>query len=266
LYPARQIRASIDIEMTSSLTRRIWLAGLGAACGGVTAAQAADWKNAAFPNWSEDAVMRLLVDSPWAHSRMVKLTWFGRKEAAGTITYRDIPGTRPGTPASSTAVGGSPVGGIGSGKVRNKLPDTADLIFRWASALPVRQAKALYRAREQGEAAKAPGLVESRGSSGSYAFEIFGLPTVAAHAGTEAISARLIKSAAIRTRVGRTIRAERAQTEVTGEQLTSTIYFPRTEPVRLDDQEIEVLGDGDLFEFRERFKLRGMRYLDSLEF
>ena len=107
-------------------------------------------------------------------------------------------------------------------------------------------------------------MVEARGSS-SYALEIFGLPTVAAHAGTEAISARLTKSAALRTKAGRLIRAERAQTDVTGEQLTTTIYFPREEPLTMEDQEIECIGNADLFEFRERFRLRDMRYLDSLE-
>lgn len=241
------------------MTRRAWMAGLS----GLPLRAAADWKSAAFPRWSDEAVLRLLVDSPWAHSRSIRLTWYGRKEA-DTITYKDVPGTRPGQPASSTVQGGSPVGGIGSGKIRNKLPDSADLIFRWASALPVRQAKAIFRARQLEKAGDPTAMVEARGSS-SYALEIFGLPTVAAHAGTEAISARLTKSAALRTKAGRLIRAERAQTDVTGEQLTTTIYFPREEPLTMEDQEIECIGNADLFEFRERFRLRDMRYLDSLE-
>jgi hypothetical protein len=243
-----------------TLTRRALLAGLSGSL-----LRASDWKSAAFPNWSDDAVLRLLVDSPWSHSRMVKMMWYGKKEANIHITYKDVPGTQPGTPASSTAPGGSPVGGIGSGKVRNKLPDTADLIFRWASALPVRQAKALYRSRDQkGDPSKVDTMVEARAGS-SYAFEIFGVPTPAAHAGAEAISARLTKSAAIRTKAGRLIRAERATTELAGEVLVSTVYFPCEEPLSFDDREIEVLGNVDLFDFVERFRLKDMRYLDSLE-
>ncbi len=244
----------------ASLTRRTLLAGLSGPVLG-----AAGWKNSSFPNWTDDAVLRLLVDSPWAHGRMVRIAWYGKKEANNKITYKDVPGTRPGTPASSTVQGGSPVGGIGSGKVRNALPDTADLIFRWASALPVRQAKALYRARQQkAGAAKATAMVEARAGT-AYAFEIFGIPTVAAHAGTEAISALLTRSAAIRIKDGRLIRAERAVTELTGDVLTSTIYFPREEPFRIEDREIEVLGNIELFEFGERFRLKDMRYLDGLE-
>ena len=195
----------------------------------------------------------------------MKLQWYGKREAERTITYKDVPGTRPGTPASSTAQGGSPVGGIGSGRVNNILPDSARLIFRWASALPVRQAKALYRARQNKEdAAKAVEMVEARAGS-AYAFEIFGLPTVAAHAGTEAISASLTRSAAIRTKGGRLIRASRTVTELAGDVLSATLYFPREEPIVDDDREIEVLGDVELFSFGERFRLRDMHYLDSLE-
>ena len=69
--------------------------------------------------------------------------------------------------------------------------------------------------------------------------EIFGVPTVAAHAGTEAISALLTRSAAIRTKGGRVIRAEKTLTELSGEVLTSTIYFPREEPLTVDDREMK---------------------------
>ena len=95
--------------------------------------------------------------------------------------------------------------------------------------------------------------------------EIFGVPTVAAHAGTEAISALLTRSAAIRTKGGRVIRAEKTLTELSGEVLTLTIYFPRDEPLTVDDREIDVLGNIELFEFGERFRLKDMRYLDGLE-
>jgi hypothetical protein len=88
---------------------------------------------------------------------------------------------------------------------------------------------------------------------------------VAAHAGAEAVSALLTRSAAIRVKDGRKIRAERTLTELTGDVLTSTIFFPREEPLRMEDQEIEVAGNIELFEFGERFRLREMRYLDSLE-
>lgn len=235
----------------------------------MAALQAADFKAGAFPNWPDDAVMRLLVDSPWARVRKTKITWYGRRGEAESITYRDVPGTRPGQPASSTAVGGSPVGGIGTGKVRNKLPDQADLIFRWASALPVRQAKALYRAREQKrDASQVGAMVEARAGAGPV-LEIFGLPAVAAHAGTEALSARLKRSTVLRSKDGRVqLRPESVETAVLGDTLSVSIRFPAPpdDPLGVKDGEVICSGSADeLFSFEERFKLRDMVYLGSLE-
>lgn len=225
----------------------------------------ADWKARAFPDWDEDIVMRVLVDSPWARVRKVKFSWYGWREDARQITVRDIPGTNPAVRASSTAPGGSPVGGIGSGKARNKLPEGVDLIFRWSSALPIRQAKALFRARQQGKAAKAPEMVEARGGPG-YVLEVFGLPIEAGHAGAEALSSRLQKSAVLRTKAGVVRRAERAHATLTGEEFSVSIVFPRGDaPLSAADGEIECSGEAELFSFRERFKLRDMTYLGSLE-
>ncbi|MCC6539656.1 MAG: hypothetical protein IT162_19055 [Bryobacterales bacterium] len=226
---------------------------------------AADFKPRPFPDWDEDTVMRVLVDSPWARVRKVKFSWYGWREEARQITARDIPGTNPAVKASSTAPGGSPVGGIGSGKMRNKLPDGVDLIFRWSSALPVRQAKALYRARRQGKPAQATQMVEARGAPG-YVLEIFGLPIEAGHAGAEALSSRLQKSAVLRTKTGVVRRAERAQATLTGEEFSVSIVFPRGDaPLTAADGELECSGEAELFAFRERFKLRDMTYLGSIE-
>lgn len=235
---------------------------------GVSSLRAAEFKGGPFPNWTDDTVLKLLVDSPWAHARTVKVTWYGKRGEAEAITYKDVPGTRPGMPASSTVQGGSPVGGIGGGKIRNKLPDQADLIFRWATALPVRQAKTLYRARQQQQQQPSK-AVEARQVQAGFVFEIFGLPAVAGHAGVEALSARLAKSTVLRSKNGRIVlRAERAETVVTGEQLAVSIFFPRPEgdPLRVEDQEVTCSGNaGELFSFEERFRLRDMVYLGSLE-
>ena len=94
-----------------------------------------DWKDSPFPNWSEDSVLRLLTDSPWAKPKSIHFTWTKREDQP--ISYKDIPGADP----NPTIKGGSPVGGIGAPK--SKLPDKADIIIRWVSALPERHAKAL---------------------------------------------------------------------------------------------------------------------------
>lgn len=244
---------------------------LGLAAATTTAAAVAgEFKAGAFPNWDDSTVLKLLIDSPWAHARTVKLAWYGLRGEAEAVTYKDVPGTRPGLPTSSTVQGGSPVGGIGGGatKMRNKLPDRADLIFRWTSALPVRQAKALYRAREQKrDLARVGEMVEAMPVPG-HVLEIYGIPLVAAHAGTEAVSARLRQSTVLRSKNNRVrLTSDRVDTAVMGELLSISIHFPPPPaPFRVEDRELTCTGSaGELFSFEERFRLSDMLYQGTLQ-
>lgn len=255
----------MKVVMPPLYSRRTWIAALGYSS---AAAAGGQFKAGPFPNWSDDTVMRLLVDSPWAHTRTVKLSWYGLRGDAEAVTYKDVPGTRPGLPTSSTVQGGSPVGGIGGGtKMRNKLPNQADLIFRWTSALPVRQAKALYRAREQKrDLARVGEMVEAMPSPGPV-LEIFGMPLEAAHAGAEAVSAKLKQSAVLRSKNNRVrLTPDRVDTAVMGDQLSISIRFPPPgSPFRLEDRELTCTGSaGELFSFEERFRLADMLYQGSL--
>src|SRR5689334_4918527 len=92
----------------------------------------AGWKEQQFPHWDDDTVLRMLTDSPWARPKSVRIQW--RKRDPRDITYKDIPGADRGNPIPTNV--GSPVGGIGAGVPKSHLPDRADLIVRWASALP----------------------------------------------------------------------------------------------------------------------------------
>jgi hypothetical protein len=216
----------------------------------------ADWKDSPFPNWSEDAVLRLLTDSPWAKPKSIHFTWTKRDEQP--ISYKDIPGADP----NPTIKGGSPVGGIGAPK--SKLPDKADIIIRWVSALPERHAKALYRQRDE---KKDPRNVSDLigPPEADYVLEIFGVPAVVAHQGAGSVELAARQSTWLRTKTGRTIRSNRVQVLLQGLTISILIYFPRTEPIRLEDKEIECYGNLQLFDFRERFKLSSMVYLGHLE-
>ena len=215
----------------------------------------ANWGSPAFPDWSGDTVLRLLVDSPWAKGKTVRFTWYERNEQP--ITYRDVPGNVQGP----TVTGGSPVGGIGAPKP--KLPNQVDLIFRWASALPVRQAKALFRQREKKlDPAKAAEMVEP--PSAGYVLEIFGIPLMAAHRGAGVVEAKLRDSVTLTTKSGRVLRPGRVEA-VVGSGLAALIHFPRVEPVTVADGEVECAGNAQIFEFRERFKLGPMVYGGRLE-
>jgi hypothetical protein len=232
-------------------SRRAFLAALS-----LGSLRAADWNSPEFPGWSDELVLKLLTDSPWAKPKSVRFTWTRREERQ--ITYKDVPGAQQ---TMQTPVG-SPVGGIGAPK--SKLPDKADLILRWASALPVRHARALYLQRsEKRPIADLNALIAARAPG--YTLEIFGIPALIAHKGAGTVEHLLKQSAAIVTRSGRTIRPSNAQVAIQALSLIVNVHFPASEPISLADKEIEVSGDLQIFGFREKFKLGAMTYLGNLE-
>ncbi len=233
------------------MNRRAFLAAAAAA-----SAHAAEWDSAKFPAWNENTVMKLLTDSPWAKPKSVDLIWKGREERQ--ITYKDIPGAQQ---TKQTPIG-SPVGGIGAPKP--KLPTKADLILRWASALPMRHARALYIQRSENRPpSDLNALIDSRPPG--YVLEIFGLPALVAHKGAGTIEHLLKQSATIVTRSGRVIRPERATVTIQALSLIVNVQFPQSQPLTVADKEIEISADLQIFTFREKFKLGAMMYLGNLE-
>lgn len=221
-------------------------------------ASAADWSSKPFPNWKEDTVLRLLTDSPWANARTVKLEW-RKPEDMPPVTYKDVPGADH----SRQIPVGSPVGGIG-GKVRETLPDRADVIFRWASALPVRHAKALYQLRDE---KLPPGRLNALigAPDTDYVLEVFGLPVVMAHRGTGSIESIFRQGTTLRTKSGRILRPVKTEAVVSANEMTVRIHFSRANPLTLKDGEIEISGDAQVMGFKERFKLSAMQYQGHLE-
>lgn len=223
----------------------------------------ADWNSKPFPDWSDSTVLRLLTDSPWARPRTVKLEWVKRGEES--ITYKDIPGADPHATqgALGPSTGGSPVGGIG-GRVKSKLPDTADVIVRWVSALPMRHAKALYLKRED-KLNPRPVSAWIGPPEEDYVLEVFGIPTEVAHKGTESIEAIARQYSVLKTKSGRVIRPNRVDVKLGGETLVILVHFSRNPLITEKDGELEFSADFQIFGVRERFRLGAMMYQGRLE-
>ncbi len=219
---------------------------------------AADWDRKPFPQWSDQDVLRLLTNSPWSRPRSVNFQWYKRDR--NKLDVRDIPGTSG--PNAPTIQGGSPVGGIGV--PRSSLPPSADLLIRWSSALPIRQAVALYKAREgKLDAAALNRLVGSAGPD--YVLEIYGLPAEVAHLGAGTLELAATRAVTVKTSSGRTINPARAEARLDGLNVTLFLHFPRSSEFTLQDRGLEVDADFEIFRFKERFSLRSMRYLGHLD-
>jgi hypothetical protein len=213
-----------------------------------------------FPNWDDHAVLRMLTDSPWAKPRTVRIEW--RKKEDQPFSYKDVPGADRGNQIPTA--GGSPVGGIGAGVPRTHLPERADLIVRWASALPMRHAKALYRQRS--EKLSPDRMNELVGEADQdYVLEIFGVPALVAHQGTGSVESVIRQSAWLETKTGRRLRPNRVEATLHGLDLIVLVHFPRSNPIQATDKELEFYADLQVFDVREKFKLSTMVYQSHLE-
>jgi hypothetical protein len=180
-----------------------------------------------------------------------------QKKNEQPITPRDIPGADP----NAQKIGG-PVPGIGV--PRTSLPERATFIVRWASALPIRHAKALYKQRDEKlDAAKLNELIGVAGDD--YILEIYGVPAEVAHKGTGSVEMVVKQSAYLRTKSGRTIRPTLVEASLHSLTMTIMVHFPRSSALTLADQEVECYADLQIFDFREKFKLSSMVYQNHLE-
>lgn len=216
----------------------------------------ADWKDKPFPDWSDDAIVRLVTDSSWARAKSVNLMWV--KPGDRPFSYKDVPGTTP----NGTVKGGSPVGGIGV--PRTSLPPKADIIVRWASALPIRHATALYKLRQQKlDPSKLNELIGTPPQD--YVLEIYGVPAEVAHLGGGTVELETQRTSFLRTRSGRTIKPNKVEVLMQGLTISIQIHFPNSPPLELKDEEVECVSDLQIFAIKEKFKLSQMMYLNHLE-
>lgn len=220
-------------------------------------AGAADWKADRFPDWPQETVHRVLTDSPWTRPKTVKLEWRSREDRP--FDYREIPGAEN----NRRSTGGSPVGGIGV-KRQTGLLDRADILIRWVGALPVRQATALYKQRNEKLAPEKLNELIAPPET-DYVLELFGVPAELAHRGAGMIEALVKDSAYLRLRSGRTLKPSRVAATVHALTMTVRIHFPRTAPIDVKDQEVECFADLQVFSIKEKFKLAPMVYLGHIE-
>lgn len=210
-----------------------------------------EWNKSEFPEWSERTVLRLLTDSPWTRATKVKLTW--EKQGRPSVDYREIPGND----RSAGRPLGGPIPGIGVPRV--KLPLEADLLVRWASALPVREATAAYK-RLNGK----PGAAVDPAPP-DYVLEVRGIPSPVAHMGAASVEAVAMQGATLRAGDGALIKPSEAHVTLEGETLTLRIHFPRREPIPASGREVELLANMQIFEIHVKFRLAPMVYRGTLE-
>jgi hypothetical protein len=218
----------------------------------LAAPAAEDWQQ-----WSDKKVLQILTDSPWARRRKVRLEWFRREPAPPRA--EDIPGATG--PNMRRPDGGNPIGGIGV--PRTSLPLEADLIVRWVSALPVRQARALYLYRAQANTVRTLAeLFEEE--AGDAVLEIHGLPAQIAHKGAGSVELVGMQGVRVIPGRGRAVPPLKARADLTGLSLDLYLHFERA-ALASPRGDLEVQADLQITRFKERFRTREMFYAGRFE-
>ncbi len=240
------------------MNRRVFLALLSAG-----AARAAPfWERHKYPNWSDREVEALLTDSPWAKPLRVSFLLPGRPQPRA-VSLSDVglppgvgfPGRIPGWPGGGRWPRPRPDSRPDSGGARAE----AFLTLRWSSALPIRQALLLLSSR--GNPSEPPdSVVGLEPEPPDYLLELFGLPVQAAPPDAAGWAGSLERNAVLLRPQRRPIPVRSVEIPPHGNHLTIRFRFPRTEPIALEDRQVEFFAAGGPFEFRKIFKLAPMVY------
>ncbi len=254
------------------------------------------WEKKDFKTWSEKEVQKILFNSPWAKSLsvpigppMAAMPGGGRHRGGGMGGGAGIPaGGGGGIEGGGGGGGGMPGagrrgGGMGPGMA---MEQTVKVLFRWISALPVRQAIARSRFGDEldtEEAGKILNLQDNR-----YILAVSGLPRGMAFGGPHrkgrggaegaaqdpeaqrnAAIEQLKQRASLRVKGKDPVHPNHVQLNV--QQAAADIYFffPKGEDggldISLDDKEVEFRLETRQRTLKRKFKLKDMVYKGKLE-
>jgi len=226
---------------------------------------AAFWEKKEFAKWSQDEVSKILKDSPWASRTYVK-----------NVSKPMDPGAMgPGRPPMGTVanmggmgpMGGGPGGGGGGfgGGSNEPVP----VIVRWHSSLPIKQAVAILRYKDEaGTSEEAAEMINRQEST--YIVGIIGMP----QRKPMGYNKDAIKAGSQLVIEGKPpIQAVEVFTNEDGENTNLYIAFPRfqdNEPlISLQDKKVEVVveiaGPFSTTVVKKEFKLKDMQYKGKLE-
>jgi hypothetical protein len=220
---------------------------------------AADFWQKPYMQWSDKDATKMMTNSPWAKSASVSMGGPGGG------------GAPPAAPGGGGFGGGGeprgPQGGGGSefgpGAQGSSAP-TFDVVARWQSALPIRQAFVRLKfGAEADKSAEAGKLLEPQDRpyeivlSGPMGMFLGGKPGDAAKALSEV---SFLSSA----RTG-PIMASQIEVSKPGKTMDVVFAFPRSMPFTVDDKEVELTTKMGTSILKYKFKLKDMLVNGKLE-
>lgn len=225
------------------------------------------WETKHFTTWSDKEVEEMLGDSPWSHEVTIPLGRMpgGRGGGAdgGGGGRRGGTGIGPGRPGVGGGGGYGPPRGtrrIESRPSQAPLPRKLNLIVSWRSALPfklalVRQGIGVDARipREQQEFLAKDEL--------SYVVTVSGFP----RRFSEMVERRmLVPETMLKRENTAPIRSDDIRVVSYDGSVVVLCFFPRADPITLDDKDVEFVLKMGRLEVEEKFKLEDMVFEDQL--
>lgn len=220
---------------------------------------AADFWQKPYAGWSDKDVTKMMTNSPWAKSDSVSMGGPGGGAPAGPPPGGGG-GFGGGAPGGPQGGGGSE---FGPGAQGASAP-TFDVVARWQSALPIRQAFVRLKfGAEADKSAEAGKLLQEEERpyeivlSGPMGMFLRGKPGDSAKALSEV-------SFLSSKRTGE-IKAAEIQVGKPGKEMDVVFAFPRSMPFVVDDKEVEFTTKLGASTLKYKFKLKDMVVNGKLE-
>jgi len=247
----------------------------------VVALAAEFWDKKPFGEWTDKEVERILTDSPWAKNVPAKIqtpAGMGGPDMRGPgMGGSGTGGPGMGGPGMGGPGGGGPgMGGPGGGGPGmggpggpgmggpSGMPQMTAMV-RWQSALAVR--RALARAKYGAEASAAEEAKKFLAETPShYVLALENLPPMPPQVDAARMQEGLKTQSSLSRKGKEPLLPEEVRAEQTGSQsLRVLLLFPRTDPIVIEDKEVEFSTRVGPFELRRKFKLKEMTADGKLE-
>lgn len=213
-----------------------------------TGVVAADfWVEKDFTTWSDKEVEKMMTDSPWAKQVRIIVSG-GLAEGEGPQLI----------PQGTGVTGGQPSRATQFDRIQR-----AEVTVTWASSVPIKQATVRQMIGLDAPMSAAGQQVLDRPEP-AYVVIVTDLPTAFSWlAGTGDV----LKSETALLRKGKAPIAPvdvRLFNSAQTQSLTLVMQFPRTDPITLDDKDVEVVTKLGVDEIKKKFKLSDMVFAGEL--
>jgi len=232
------------------------------------------WQSKDYTAWSDKDVRRMLDSSPWSKPVNVSLSAAlpggstGRKGSGGRGSISEVGNPNPRMPdpmtdATSSGIGQQQRGGQAEMEQAASAPSVVFTV-RWESALPVRQARVRAKyGSEVGTSAEAKKILDA--PEPTYIITVSGLMSGTLEGGDEAMKKKVMADAALLVKGRLPIRPVDFMLQRGDEASVAVFAFPRTEPLSLDDKEVDFTAKFNSFTVKQRFPLKSMVINGRLE-